>query len=84
MPTMNISLPGHLKDYVDEQVASGKYTSASEYVRELVRLDQKNRERERIELQVLEGLQSGEGIEMTPKMWEDLRLKLWGRRKRAS
>lgn len=84
MPTMNISLPDHLRAYVDEQVASGKYTSASEYVRELVRLDQRNRERERIELQVLEGLQSGEGMEMTPKMWEDLRLKLWGRRKRAS
>lgn len=84
MPTMNISLPNHLKDYVDEQVASGKYTSASEYVRELVRLDQKNRERERIEMQVLEGLQSGEGVEMTPEIWEELRLQLWGRRKRAS
>lgn len=84
MPTMNISLSDHLKDYVDEQVASGKYSSASEYVRELVRLDQKGRERDRIEMQVLEGVKSGKGVEMTPQMWEELRLKLWGRRKRAS
>ena len=84
MPTMNISLPDHLKEYVDEQVASGKYTSASEFVRELVRIDQKNRVRERIEMQVLEGLQSGEGVEMTPRMWEELHRKLRSRRKRAS
>lgn len=84
MPTMNISLPDHLKDYVDEQVNSGKYTSASEYVRELVRTDQKKRERERIEIQVLEGLRSGEAMDITPKMWAELRQKLRSRRKRAS
>jgi antitoxin ParD1/3/4 len=84
MPTMNISLPDHLKDYVEAQVNSGKYTSASEYVRELVRLDQKTREREKIEMQVLEGLRSGEGLDVTPKMWEELRQKLRNRRKRAS
>jgi antitoxin ParD1/3/4 len=39
MPTMNISLPDVLKDFVEEQVSSGKYSSASEYVRELVRAD---------------------------------------------
>lgn len=84
MPTMNISLPDHLKEYVEEQVNSGKYTSASEYVRELVRLDQKNREREKIELQVLEGLRSGDAMDVTPRMWEELRQKLQKRRKRAS
>lgn len=83
MPTMNISLPEHLKDYVDEQVGSGKYTSVSEYVRELVRLDQKSREREKIELQVLEGLAS-DAVELTPKMEEELRQKFRSRRKRAS
>lgn len=84
MPTMNISLPDHLKNFVDEQVSSGKYTSASEYVRELVRQDQKNRGRENLELQVLEGLRSGEALEVTPRIWEELRQKLRSRRKRAS
>ena len=84
MPTMNISLPEHLKEYVDEQVDSGKYTSVSEYMRELVRLDQKSREREKIELQVLEGLASGDAVELTPKMLDELRRKLRSRRKQAS
>jgi antitoxin ParD1/3/4 len=84
MPTMNISLPEHLKEYVDEQVDSGKYTSVSEYMRELVRLDQKSREREKIELQVLEGLASGDAVELTPRMLDELRRKLRSRRKRAS
>jgi len=84
MPTMNISLPDHLKDYVDAQVNSGKYTSVSEYVRELVRLDQKTREREKLEMQVLKGLKSGEVLDATPQMWEGLRKKLRTRRRRAS
>lgn len=84
MPTMNISLPDHLKEYVDMQVDSGKYTSTSEYVRELIRLDQKSREREVIEMQVLNGLKSGKSFEVTPQMWQDLRQKLRSRRKRAS
>lgn len=83
MPTMNISLPEHLKEYVDKQVDSGKYTSVSEYMRELVRLDQKSREREKIEMQVLEGLRSGDTVDLTPKMIEELRRKLRNR-KRAS
>lgn len=37
---------------------------------------EKNREREKIEMQVLEGLHSGEGVEMTPEMWEELLRKL--------
>lgn len=84
MPTMNISLPDALKDYVEAQVGSGKYSSASEYVRELVRIDQKSRERERIEMQVLAGLKSGKSLEATPQMWRELRQSLQKRHKKAS
>lgn len=83
MPTMNISLPEQLKDYVDGQVNSGKYTSVSEYVRELVRLDQRRKERDRVEMQVLEGLNSGDAVDVTPEMWEELRQELRKRRKKA-
>ena len=41
METMNISLPDPMKQYVEERVSAGAYSSASEYVRELVRADQK-------------------------------------------
>lgn len=40
MSTMNISLPGTLKSFVDEQVDQRGYGTSSEYVRELIRKDQ--------------------------------------------
>lgn len=39
MATMNISLPDDLRSFVDEQVA-GRYSTSSEYVRELIRREQ--------------------------------------------
>lgn len=40
MSTMNISLPEALKSFVDEQVSTRGYGTSSEYVRELIRIDQ--------------------------------------------
>ena len=39
MSTMNISLPGSLKSFVDDQVSQRGYGTSSEYVRELIRKD---------------------------------------------
>ena len=60
MDSMNISFPGPLKSWIDEQVAEGRYSNASEYVRELVRADEKAKARERLEMLLLEGLASEE------------------------
>ncbi|WP_155748744.1 type II toxin-antitoxin system ParD family antitoxin [Scytonema sp. UIC 10036] len=70
---MNISLPDSMRVYVEEQVASGSYSSASEYFRELVRLDQKRKAQERLEGMLLESLRSGPATAMTPQDWEDIR-----------
>jgi len=48
MQTMNISLPEPLKDFVDRQIAAGRYSSASEYVRELIRNDEKQKAEEHL------------------------------------
>jgi len=40
MQTMNISLPDPLKNFVDHQIAEGRYSSVSEYIRELRRYPQ--------------------------------------------
>lgn len=40
MATMNISLPDQMKQWVEEQVATGRYANASDYVRDLVRRDE--------------------------------------------
>jgi antitoxin ParD1/3/4 len=54
MATMNISLPEDLKSFIDGQVA-GRYSTSSEYVRELIRREQ---DRQRLRDLLLEGAAS--------------------------
>ena len=77
---MNISLPESMKKYVDQQVETGGYGSVSEYVRELVRRDQKERAQTKLETLLLEGLESGEPIPVTPEYWQKLRRDITARR----
>jgi antitoxin ParD1/3/4 len=72
MQSMNISLPEPLKDFVDDQIAKGRYSSASEYVRELIREDEKRKANERLEGLLLEGL-TGEETELTRADWSAIR-----------
>ena len=73
MQTMNVSLPDQLKEFVDEQVGSGRYSSVSEYVRDLIRDDEKRRAQENLETMLMEGLRSGAPTEMTREDWADIR-----------
>jgi antitoxin ParD1/3/4 len=72
MQTMNISLPDPLKGFVEHQIADGRYSSVSEYIRELIRDDEKRKSQERLEQMLLEGL-AGESTEMTRQDWNDIR-----------
>jgi antitoxin ParD1/3/4 len=72
MQTMNISLPDPLKEFIDRQIAEGRYSSVSEYIRELIRDDEKRKAEERLEALLLEGLESEES-ELTKQHFEDIR-----------
>jgi len=72
MQSMNISLPDSLRQFVDGQVATGRYSSVSEYVRELIRADEKRKAEEQLEAKLLEGLNSAEG-DLTPADWTAIR-----------
>ena len=58
MASMNISLPDAMRDWVQEQIDSGKYASASDYVRDLIRHDQEYA-RQFIQNAITEGIESG-------------------------
>ena len=73
MQTMNISLPDQLKEFVDGQVDSGRYSSVSEYVRDLIRDDEKRKLQERLEALLVEGIQGSKPTEMTRQDWDDIR-----------
>ena len=45
MATMNISVPDPMKDWVQAQIDGGKYASSSDYVRDLIRKDQQERDK---------------------------------------
>jgi antitoxin ParD1/3/4 len=79
MQTMNISLPDPMKQYVEEQVTAGAYSSASEYVRELVRADQKRNAKEQLEQVLLNAINSGDPIEVTAEMIDEVRQRLRAR-----
>ncbi|MCD2172846.1 type II toxin-antitoxin system ParD family antitoxin [Rhizobium sp. C4] len=40
MATMNVSLPDPMKVWVESQTDNGRYSNASDYVRDLIRKDQ--------------------------------------------
>lgn len=58
LTSLNISLPKSMKQFVEAQVRRGSYSTPSEYIRALVREDEKQNARERLEAQILEGLSS--------------------------
>jgi antitoxin ParD1/3/4 len=72
MQSMNISLPEPLKQFVEGQIASGRYSSVSEYVRELIREDEKRKAEERLEALLVEGLEGKEAA-LTRNDWKDIR-----------
>ena len=60
MATMNVSLPDQMKEWVEEQVKTGRYGNSSDYVRDLVRKDQERAEAvEEFDRLIQEGLDSG-------------------------
>ena len=72
MTTMNISLPEEMKAFIEAQMATEGFASASEYLRTLIREAQKRRAKQELEAKLLEGLQ-GPTVEMTREDWESIR-----------
>ncbi len=84
MDTMNIALPESMKHFVQDRVSEGGYSSVSEYVRELIRADQKRKAEERIDALLLEGLDSGQPIAVSPEYWEAKKRRLAERLSKAT
>ncbi len=76
---MNISIdiPDEMRVYVEAQVMAGVYSSVSEYFLDLVQQDKKRKAQARLEVLLLEGINS-EGQEVTPEYWHNLRSTVLG------
>ena len=79
---INVSLTPQLEDMIRKKVASGLYNSASEVVREALRLMEERDHRRAVRLEQLrqdirDGLNSGE-----PTPWDPKEIKRDGRKRR--
>jgi antitoxin ParD1/3/4 len=83
MASLNISLPKTLREYIETQVREGDFSTPSEYLRSLIREDQKRKAVGRIEALLLDGLASGEPIEVNQAFWDKKRLALTSRRRKT-
>ncbi|HWE02656.1 MAG TPA: hypothetical protein VG326_09625 [Tepidisphaeraceae bacterium] len=70
---MNISLPAPLKSWVEEQVAARGYSTASEFVRDVLRREQSAAAMTRVDERLVESLNSGPSRPMNRKTWERIR-----------
>jgi antitoxin ParD1/3/4 len=80
----NVSLTPHLEEFIHATVSSGRYSSASEVVREALRLlEQQERERtaklKELRRAIQEGLDSGPATAMTPDDWDEIRCEVKNR-----
>lgn len=61
MAQMNVSVPEPMKDWCEQQVKLGRYSTASDYVRDLIRRDQDDQRRgAALQAAIDAGLASGE------------------------
>lgn len=68
MATMNISVPDPMKDWVQAQIDDGKYASSSDYVRDLIRKDQQQRDKlAALQTAITLGIESGQAGELDIK-----------------
>ncbi|NDJ26167.1 type II toxin-antitoxin system ParD family antitoxin [Nostoc sp. B(2019)] len=76
---MNISIdiPDEVRVYVEAQVMAGAYSSIGEYFLDLVQQDQKRKAQAKLEALLEEGI-DGEGQEVTPEYWQNLRSTVLG------
>ena len=73
MPTVNVSLPTPLYEYLESRIARGESVDASEYVADLIRLDRERQQRRReFDDSLADALAEG-SVPMSVRDWDDLR-----------
>jgi len=69
MATMNVSLPDAMKEWVEGRSQSGRYSNASDYVRDLIRRDQEREEKVRaMQILIDEAIDSG----LSPRSMQEI------------
>ena len=73
MSTLQITLPDDNKKIADEQVASGRFASHSDYLRKLIEEDQQRAAQHKLESMLVSRVEGKESIEMDSADWKHMR-----------
>ncbi len=80
MATMTVSLPDAMKDWVEGRAATGRYSNASDYVRDLIRRDQERADKlTALQQLIQEGEESGASDLSAADILDRARGRLGGR-----
>lgn len=71
MTTLTVNLPESLTLYLQEQIASGCYSNANDYIQTLIQQDRSRKQY--LEPLILEGIASGAPTPMTSDDWNEIR-----------
>lgn len=79
MATMNVSLPDPMKEWVEAQSRTGRYSNASDYVRDLIRRDQERSDKiTQMQKLIDEGLSSGIGTMSMDEIFDAAQARVSG------
>jgi antitoxin ParD1/3/4 len=70
MQTISINLPDTLGDFVQRQSAEH---GVDEYFERILRDQQREQARDRLEAELIKGIESGPGEPITPEFWQEVR-----------
>jgi antitoxin ParD1/3/4 len=79
MTSLNISIPESLRIYIESRVQDGHFSTASDYFHALAWEEQQRHEEAKLEMMLLEALETEESIEVTPQYWQTKRHNLQAR-----
>jgi antitoxin ParD1/3/4 len=77
--TLSISLPSSLKKWVEEHVARKGYDNTDAFLIDILRREQEQDARDRVDALLVQAIDSGESTPMTAGDWE--RIRTAGRRR---
>jgi antitoxin ParD1/3/4 len=76
MASLNVSMSPELRKFINRRTAKGGFSTPTEYIRHLIREDEKREAEHRLEAKLLEALGSGDFEEVGPEMFKRLRRRV--------
>lgn len=74
---VNISLPNQISDFIEQQAIADGFSTPSEYVLNMILREQERLgQQQQVESLLIEGLDSGESVEVTDDWWSSRRAAL--------